>query len=475
MPVDTRNNRNCSHEQSKLPSLPRQVYICLVAQNVTAGKMTIRKGSTAIGSYALALVVVLTTVNGMRADTLPVKEPIPTFKLDAAIRYALENNPDIRWLREQHGIAAAGIVIARTYPFNPIWQGQVMATNGPARADITNAVANVHKLTLDVEVKGQRFMRRDIAAANMSRTDWEIAFQELTLAVRVVRAYETVVYRYKKAQLIEQIFELNTKAAQNGEELFKKGTIKAPDLIALRTEVADYRTQRNAARQNLVMAWNELRRAMGLVAEKVALEGDLVQPPEPEPFDILAKTALERRPDLHARHAALAEAEARLKLEIANRHGNPSVGPVYEYNETSVNFIGGQIILPFPVFNRRQGEIQLREAESARARLDVAQTETHIRQDVWTALRRLEQARQSVEIYTKEVRPVMATAMTDMRNLFERGDQGVDALKLLDIQRKQLKATDGELDALWELRQAQADLAAAVADPSVAAFSPPAR
>jgi len=36
---------------------------------------------------------------------------------------ALEHNPQLLALREQHGIAAAGVVIAKTYPFNPIYQG----------------------------------------------------------------------------------------------------------------------------------------------------------------------------------------------------------------------------------------------------------------------------------------------------------------------------------------------------------------
>jgi cobalt-zinc-cadmium efflux system outer membrane protein len=160
-------------------------------------------------------------------------------------------------------------------------------------------------------------------------------------------------------------------------------------------------------------------------------------------------------------------------LEIANRYGNPNFGPAYEYDPTRINLIGAQLVLPLPVFNTHRGEIQQREAERNRASYDVNQTQVQIRQEVFAALKRIEQARAGVEIYRTDVRPIMDAAMRDMRGLFDRGDPGVDALRVLDIQRKQLKARDGELDALWELRQAQADLAAAVGDPSLSAFALP--
>src|SRR5947209_7563268 len=50
----------------------------------------------------------------------PEKPPLLT--MDQAVLWALQHNPDLASLRQQHGIAAAGIVIANTYPFNPIWE-----------------------------------------------------------------------------------------------------------------------------------------------------------------------------------------------------------------------------------------------------------------------------------------------------------------------------------------------------------------
>jgi cobalt-zinc-cadmium efflux system outer membrane protein len=96
----------------------------------------------------------------------------------------------------------------------------------------------------------------------------------------------------------------------------------------------------------------------------------------------LMATALERRPDLRARQTAVAEADARLRLEVANRYGNPNIGPAYEYDPTRVNLIGAQISLPLPVFNTHGGEILQRQSERARAAFEVQQAELLVRHDV---------------------------------------------------------------------------------------------
>jgi outer membrane protein TolC len=397
----------------------------------------------------------------------PSSGKAPTLSLGQAVLWALENNPEIAALRQQHGIAAAAVVIAQTYPFNPIWEAKVRQASGPASAGVTNSVSNEHKLLIDVEVRGQGKYRRQGARAALNRTDWEIANQELALAIRVIRAYNTVLYRLEKLQLVRRMIAVNEEALRQAEKLVKAGstTVKEADLILVRTEVANARALLATGRTTLSPAWFELRRALGVVDQAFLPTGKLRTSAQDWNPEILTETALQQRPDLHARQAAVAEANARVQLAIADRYGNPNIGPAFEYDPTRIALMGVQFTIPFPVFNTHQGDIMQRQAERTRAVFDLRQTEVLVRQDVHAAVARVRQARELVTTYQRTVLPGLETGLEKMGALF-RG-QEVDVLRVIDVTRKLLAARDVELDARWELSQAEADLAAAVGDPAL--------
>jgi outer membrane protein TolC len=403
-----------------------------------------------------------------RADPpAPALEQLPEGLTRAgAVSWALQYNPELAAFRQQHGIAAAGIVIARTYPFNPILENRVQGNSGPQSATITNRVALEHILLLEVELRGQRTYRRQSASAALTRTDWEIAFQELSLAVRVLRAFDTFIYRQEKLQLIHDNIELNRRSLEQLRALRQAGkTLAQTDLILAETEEYAARAQVGSGQTSLSTAATELRRALGVVGVTLTVAGTLQWSDRPWDAEALIPEALDRRPDLHARQAALAEAEARLQLAIADRYGNPVIGPAYTYDPTRIHLIGGQLNFPIPLFNVHQGEIMQRRAERSQALLNVRQTDVAIRQDVVAALERLRSARTWAAFYRNEIIPQLENALKQMQSLLEQG-QG-DVLKLIDTRRKFISARDSYLDALLEVSQAQADLAAAVGDPAL--------
>jgi cobalt-zinc-cadmium efflux system outer membrane protein len=380
----------------------------------------------------------------------------------------LHNNPDLAALRQQHHVAAAAVVIAQTYPFNPVWTNKPFAVAGPASAGVTNVVAMEQRVALDLELHGQGKHRRRQARMALTRTDWEIAHQEMLLAVRTIRAYYAVLYRQEKMLLLRRVLGINERAAAEVAKRVKLGQFKPVDEILIRTEVADARARLASGNSLMVPARTELRRALGLVQEEVRPLGPLQIPYREWDADRLTEVALNRRADLHARRSAICEADARLNLTIADRFGNPNLGPDYEYNETRASFMGFQLTLPLPVLNTHRGEILQRRAERGRAVLDLRSTETLVRQDVRAALARYRQAHALLTTYEKEVVPGLQKSVRQMNKIFRLGDPSVDALKLISIYRRLLGAIDLELDARFELSQALADLAAAVGEPGLA-------
>src|SRR5262249_25401589 len=153
-----------------------------------------------------------------------------------------------------------------------------------------------------------------------SRTEWEVASQEVLLAVRVLRSFDTVVYRNRKLQLVEYSVALNERAAELVGSLVKAGRLTPVDEIVIQTELQDARAQLAPGQAALVTAWQDLSRPFGMPGGTVTLLGGFELPPPLEnDRDYLLEAALQRRPDLRARQIAVSEADARVRLEIANR------------------------------------------------------------------------------------------------------------------------------------------------------------
>jgi cobalt-zinc-cadmium efflux system outer membrane protein len=402
-----------------------------------------------------------------QARTEELASALPRLTLDAAVSWGLANNPELAAIRQQHGIAAAALVIARTYPFNPTYEAKVRHSAGPVSAGITNRVTNEHTILLELEVRGQSKYRRQEARATLSRTDNEIIGQEVSHALAIVRAFDTVIYRRDKLKLIEETIELNRHIAEQTAKLVEAGKLRPPDLVVARTEIDDTIAQASPARIAVTAAQYDLRRALGAIADPLELDGTLERALPDWAEEGLTETALQKRPEVAQRQAAVAEAEARVRLAIANRRGNPALGPTYELDPTRISMLGAQLAIPLPFLNQHKGEILQRQAEQSRAALDLRETEIAIQQDVHAAIAHVNQARSRVELYRSQVLPNLQQSFKDLEKLFLQGDPGLDALRVIDVRRKLLRARDGYLDALFDLDQAQTELAAAVGDPTL--------
>jgi cobalt-zinc-cadmium efflux system outer membrane protein len=428
--------------------------------------------SRAAFAFALAgLLCLATCVFCVRAEPvgcLPPPQTPAKLTLGAAVQMALERNPALATFRRNRGIAEAAVQIARQYPFNPIIQDYTWYGQGPAEAGVINHIFNEHTARLDLELRHQGRYRRAMARAALTRTEWEIAAQELLTSILVIRAFNTLIYRQEKYRVLEEGLQLTEQVADFTKKLVEQGTLRSADLLLANADVADGRTALGPARSVEVVAENDLRRAVGMIGESFQVEGTLEKGFDLPPLSILTQAGLERRPDLHALQFAVQEAEQRRRLEIANRWGNPSLGPAFEENETSVTFVGLWMIWQLPIINTRKGEISQRAAELARAIQARYQGEVLVRQDVFTALARLAQAEAVVKTFRTETLPSLRQTREEFDKLYSAGQPGVDLARVIDIRRRLLRTQDAYLDALFELSQAQTDLAAAVADLSLA-------
>ena len=396
----------------------------------------------------------------------PAPEPLPPrLSLNAAVRWALLYNPALAVQRQQQGIAAAGVVIADTYPFNPVSQNLWQAAMGPASAGVTYRVPVSEAVTWQVQVRGQQTYRRQRARAALSATEWQIARQEQLVVANVVRAYTSLLYQQMLLELLQDTLRFNEQLARDTRELMRAGKLHGTDLILAQSEAAAFVNPLSSAREAIAAARYGLFRALGVSEGDFQLDGSLESMPPSFPEPAMLALALERRGDLGASRATVAQAAANVRYTIANRFGNPTFGVAYGLDPTNISTIGAVVNFPIPIVNTQPGQILQSQAQHAQAVLTVRRTEVTVRQDVRSALARLDAARARVEVYRNQILPSLNRAVEDMVKLFRAGAPGSDALRVLDVRRKYLTARRQYINNLWRVSQDYADLIAAVGEP----------
>ena len=308
---------------------------------------------------------------------------------DGAVQHALVHNPALMTVRKQHGYAESALVIAKTYPYNPVFTGYVTQNGGPASAGITNRVYQEHYISLELELRGQWKHRAALGQATASRIELEISQQELALSIAVVRAFNTVLYRQKKLAFIDEGIKVNELQAAQIGKLADAGKVKAIDVTLVRADLASARAAgRGQAKTALTIARSDLRKLLGTLDDGFDAVSDLDVPmPATDPA-ALTQHALEQRPDLRARRAALCEVQASLRLLNANRFGNPNLGPYYEYDPTRVSYIGMRYSMPLAIFNSKKGKSSRPRPMWPKVNSEVSQIEMQVSQEVQAALAR---------------------------------------------------------------------------------------
>ena len=131
-----------------------------------------------------------------------------------------------------------------------------------------------------------------------------------------------------------------------------------------------------------------------------------------------------------------------------------------------IQSIGAPDQHPLPIGNTRAARC-FKRSRTCTTMLLLRQTELNVRQDVASAIARLEVAERRATQTKGKLIPELQQALADMEKLFLAAEPGVDVLKVIDIRRKLLRARDNYLDALWSVRQARADVLAATGEPAL--------
>jgi cobalt-zinc-cadmium efflux system outer membrane protein len=232
-------------------------------------------------------------------------------------------------------------------------------------------------------------------------------------------------------------------------------------LAEVESQVMDQ--QKEAALQDYAVALTELRQQVGIGEYMSCLEpsGPLQLPEEilAQDEDNLVRTALESRPEVHAAQAQVAGSRAAVCLARADRIPIPSIGTVYEKDNSGTSFYGLVVSTPIPVLNAGRTLVSQREAEWHRDSVVLEQTKQRVSNQVKAALIKWRQAQRLVKRTRAMIEPIKAQA-SRVDRLYAAGQS--DLVKLLQVRQRLIQVENSQLDAIWQSTQAYADLLTAL-------------
>lgn len=400
--------------------------------------------------------------------------------MESALELTLTYNPNLVAQRQELGVSAEAVEVARRFPTSLNPSVSVDVTPWVFERAPSGEIERLHTFVTvawaqPIELGHRTAHRESIARATYDQTRWNILQAELLALVQTYRGFQTATYRRQKLEVAERLVEFNRHLVEVLRRRMEAGQAAAADLVVAEVESQATGQLAGLARQEYAVALAELRQQIGIAqyADSAEPAGGLKAPQEETPGqeDRLLQTALQTRPEIRAAQAKAAASRAAVCLARADRIPIPSLGPMYERNETGATFYGLAFSTPVPILNAGQPQVRQREAEYHRDLVAVEQARQRVTVEIKATLARWRQAQQLVAQTQAVAQPIQAQAAR-MDRLFTAGQ--ADILKLLVVQQRAIESQGTQLDAIWQATQAYADLLAALgATPLMAALPPP--
>ena len=253
--------------------------------------------------------------------------------------------------------------------------------------------------------------------------------------------------------------------------LFESGTRTAADvsrleaiLEAAEVEVVDAEETLRSAKRNLGV----LLAMPGPQAEAIEVRGSIRdQAPEPGPVEELIATALSCRPDVVAFRLGINRAGAEVNLARANRLSDVYVlAQPYTFQnnaptgtKSAYSWALG-VTVPLPIYNRNQGNIERARVNVNQSKLELADRELQVTNEVRQAEREYRLTRGATARIEGKLLPAATRVRDDAYRLYLRGEE--PAVSYLNAQREFNEASRQYRDMLVRHRRSMFRLNTAV-------------
>jgi cobalt-zinc-cadmium efflux system outer membrane protein len=293
-----------------------------------------------------------------------------------------------------------------------------------------------------------------IAGGNAAITQSTANIDEVTRTILrlAASAYYRAVHANERIKLLNATHELAASVYATADRRFKAGDIAVLDVNIARTSLARVRAEREGAEASKALALGELRQFLNLEND-VGVEGSLALPGDTDLAAALQTAS--QRPELRGLEAAIAEAEAELRVGVSFTKPEYGVGVRYSREEGDQIVLGGMTVT-LPMFSKGQEQRAVGSARAARLRAELDAARTRVQLEVRAAFDAYHRRLAGVRILETEAIPGLDENEQLTTRSFEVGQLGLPELLL--IRREFLDTRSQYLDALLEAALARVDL-----------------
>ncbi len=388
----------------------------------------------------------------------PVFDPADGLSEDEAAAVALSLNTDLRVARVAIGESEALLVSARVLPNPELGVGFRDGLNG------TPGFVLDADLLFELSRPGEREARVGVAKARAEVSRAELLCKEYDLTTDVRRGVLAVLVAERQAGLLEDEVALRRRALELVIQRRDLGEGNELETSAAGLELAEVERDRRQASAELQRARLELNRLMGLPpSTRVRLSGSgepLSVPVPDDPGDAeLEARLLAGRLDLRSKEAEYLGAEQELRLAVSRQYPRLRIGPSFEHDGVSDNYVGLGATLELPLLDRNEGGIAAAIAARERTHAEYTALLHRLKADAYAARARARAARADIDAEERDLLPLLQRNQDLSRAAFEARELNV--LDWVTAQQRALRARRAYLQSVVAYRLAVLDLDAA--------------
>ena len=392
------------------------------------------------------------------------------FSVQQAVEFSLQNNGDLKALREEKGVREAGKIRAGLYP-NPVLE--MDGTTGKLSGSPSDNRISVG-LSQEFLTMGKRGKRLRVAEKELEGFGRQIDNSGRLLVEEVKTTFYDLLLAGKRVELAERSIALNNQLLDVTKQRLEAGDIPELEVNLARVEVARGEGKKVEAERELYPAKARLLALMGLSPDQGAsFSGSLEVKPFTRSLLELKELALAKRPDVRALEVETAKGDAEIALARAGRIPNITAGLGYQRDNTALevagsevkdrdNLIGLKLSIPIPLFDRNQAGIREAQARKGSAEKRYIFARTVVEREVEAAYARLTTTEKALSIYAKDIIPQLEENLKLVQEAYRLGEVGI--LTVIEEQKKFFEVNDGYLTALYNRQTALAKLEAAVGE-----------